>query len=86
MSETTRGSGNSAVASSIEEEVDKMTWATRWGAGTVMDLSTGRNMHTAREGILRNSAVPIGTVDDITVHAGVLLRALYAAACFRGGL
>jgi len=54
--------GNSAVASSIEEEVDKMTWATRWGADTVMDLSTGRNIHTTREWVLRNSAVPIGTV------------------------
>ncbi|WP_194894193.1 phosphomethylpyrimidine synthase ThiC [Catenulispora pinisilvae] len=54
--------GNSAVASSIEEEVDKMVWATRWGADTVMDLSTGRNIHTTREWILRNSPVPIGTV------------------------
>ncbi len=54
--------GNSAVASSIEEEVDKMVWATRWGADTVMDLSTGRNIHTTREWIIRNSAVPIGTV------------------------
>jgi phosphomethylpyrimidine synthase len=54
--------GNSAVASSIDEEVEKMTWATRWGADTVMDLSTGRNIHTTREWILRNSAVPIGTV------------------------
>jgi phosphomethylpyrimidine synthase len=54
--------GNSAVASSIEEEVDKMTWATRWGADTVMDLSTGRNIHTTREWIIRNSPVPIGTV------------------------
>ena len=54
--------GNSAVASSIEEEVDKMTWATRWGADTVMDLSTGRNIHTTREWVIRNSAVPIGTV------------------------
>ena len=54
--------GNSALASSIEEEVDKMTWATRWGADTVMDLSTGRNIHTTREWIIRNSAVPIGTV------------------------
>jgi phosphomethylpyrimidine synthase len=54
--------GNSAVASSIEEEVEKMTWATRWGADTVMDLSTGRNIHTTREWILRNSAVPLGTV------------------------
>jgi phosphomethylpyrimidine synthase len=54
--------GNSAVASSIEEEVEKMTWATRWGADTVMDLSTGKNIHTTREWILRNSPVPIGTV------------------------
>src|SRR5499433_2696014 len=54
--------GNSAVASSIEEEVDKMTWATRWGADTVMDLSTGKNIHETREWILRNSPVPIGTV------------------------
>src|SRR5947199_10733743 len=53
---------NSAVASSIEEEVDKMTWATRWGADTVMDLSTGKNIHETREWILRNSPVPIGTV------------------------
>ncbi len=54
--------GNSAVASSIEEEVDKMTWATLWGADTVMDLSTGKNIHATREWILRNSPVPIGTV------------------------
>ncbi|GAA5048746.1 phosphomethylpyrimidine synthase ThiC [Streptomyces similanensis] len=54
--------GNSAVTSSIEEEVEKMTWATRWGADTVMDLSTGRNIHTTREWVLRNSPVPIGTV------------------------
>jgi phosphomethylpyrimidine synthase len=54
--------GNSAVASSIEEEVDKMTWAARWGADTVMDLSTGRNIHTTREWIIRNSPVPIGSV------------------------
>jgi phosphomethylpyrimidine synthase len=54
--------GNSAVTSSIEEEVDKMTWATRWGADTVMDLSTGRNIHTTREWIIRNSPVPVGTV------------------------
>ena len=54
--------GNSAVASSIEEEVDKMRWSTRWGADTVMDLSTGRNIHTTREWILRNAPVPIGTV------------------------
>jgi len=54
--------GNSAVTSSIEEEVEKMTWAIRWGADTVMDLSTGRNIHETREWILRNSPVPIGTV------------------------
>jgi phosphomethylpyrimidine synthase len=54
--------GNSAVASSIEEEVEKMVWATRWGTDTVMDLSTGRNIHTTREWIMRNSPVPIGTV------------------------
>src|SRR5437867_4411809 len=54
--------GNSAVTSSIEEEVEKMTWAIRWGADTVMDLSTGKNIHETREWILRNSAVPIGTV------------------------
>ena len=54
--------GNSAVASSIAEEVDKLVWATRWGADNVMDLSTGRNIHNTREWILRNSPVPIGTV------------------------
>ncbi len=54
--------GNSAVASSIDEEVEKMTWATRWGADTVMDLSTGNDIHTTREWIIRNSPVPIGTV------------------------
>src|SRR5690349_10153411 len=54
--------GNSAVSSSIGEEVEKMTWATRWGADTVMDLSTGRNIHETREWIIRNSPVPIGTV------------------------
>ena len=54
--------GNSAVASSIEEEVEKMVWAIRWGADNVMDLSTGRNIHNTREWILRNSPVPIGTV------------------------
>ena len=54
--------GNSAVASSVEEEVDKMVWAIRWGADTVMDLSTGKNIHNTREWILRNSPVPIGTV------------------------
>ena len=54
--------GNSAVTSSIEEEVEKMVWATRWGADTVMDLSTGKNIHETREWIVRNSPVPIGTV------------------------
>jgi phosphomethylpyrimidine synthase len=54
--------GNSAVASSIEEEVEKMRWATKWGADNVMDLSTGKNIHATREWIIRNSPVPIGTV------------------------
>ncbi len=54
--------GNSAVTSSVEEEVEKMVWAIRWGADTVMDLSTGRNIHNTREWILRNAPVPIGTV------------------------
>ena len=54
--------GNSVVASSIEEEVEKLTWATRWGADTVMDLSTGKHIHETREWIIRNSPVPIGTV------------------------
>ncbi|WP_148254474.1 phosphomethylpyrimidine synthase ThiC [Aidingimonas lacisalsi] len=54
--------GNSAVTSSIEEEVDKMTWGIRWGADTIMDLSTGTNIHETREWIIRNSPVPIGTV------------------------
>src|SRR5699024_5673878 len=54
--------GNSAVSSSIEEEVEKMTWATRWGADTIIDLSTGKNIHTTREWIIRNSPVPVGTV------------------------
>lgn len=54
--------GNSAVTSSIEEEVDKMVWSTRWGADTIMDLSTGDNIHETREWIIRNSPVPIGTV------------------------
>ncbi|WP_245605562.1 phosphomethylpyrimidine synthase ThiC [Thermicanus aegyptius] len=54
--------GNSAVTSSIEEEVEKMTWAIRWGADTIMDLSTGKNIHATREWILRNSPVPVGTV------------------------
>lgn len=54
--------GNSSVSSSIEEEVEKLVWATRWGGDTVMDLSTGRNIHETREWVLRNSPVPIGTV------------------------
>lgn len=54
--------GNSAVTSSIEQEVEKMTWATRWGADNIMDLSTGKNIHTTREWIIRNSPVPVGTV------------------------
>ena len=54
--------GNSAVTSSINEEVDKMTWGIRWGADTIMDLSTGKNIHETREWIIRNSPVPIGTV------------------------
>src|SRR5215471_9473148 len=54
--------GNSAVASSIEEEVEKMRWGIKWGADTVMDLSTGKNIHATREAILRNAPVPIGTV------------------------
>ena len=54
--------GNSSVTSSIEEEVEKLIWSTRWGADTVMDLSTGRYIHETREWIIRNSPVPIGTV------------------------
>ncbi|HEX7276263.1 MAG TPA: phosphomethylpyrimidine synthase ThiC, partial [Acidimicrobiales bacterium] len=54
--------GNSAVTSSVAEEVEKLTWSTKWGADTVMDLSTGANIHTTREWIVRNSPVPIGTV------------------------
>ncbi|MDT7800702.1 MAG: phosphomethylpyrimidine synthase, partial [Actinomycetota bacterium] len=54
--------GNSAVWSSVEEEVDKMVWATRWGADTIMDLSTGKRIHETREWIIRNSPVPVGTV------------------------
>ncbi|MFM9891081.1 MAG: phosphomethylpyrimidine synthase ThiC [Rickettsiales bacterium] len=54
--------GNSAISSGIAEEVEKMVWATRWGADTIMDLSTGKNIHATREWIIRNSAVPIGTV------------------------
>ncbi|MDP7372242.1 MAG: phosphomethylpyrimidine synthase ThiC, partial [Nitrospinota bacterium] len=54
--------GNSAITSSIEEEVEKMVWAIRWGSDTVMDLSSGKNIHETREWIIRNSPVPIGTV------------------------
>ena len=54
--------GNSAVTSSVAEEVEKMVWSIRWGADTVMDLSTGRNIHNIRDWIMRNSPVPIGTV------------------------
>ena len=54
--------GNSALSSSIHDEVEKLTWSTRWGADTVMDLSTGKNIHETREWIIRNSPVPIGTV------------------------
>ena len=54
--------GNSAVTSSIEEEVEKMVWATRWGGDTIMDLSTGKNIHNTREWVIRNSPVPVGTV------------------------
>src|SRR5690606_20217011 len=54
--------GNSALGSSIQDEVEKMTWAIRWGGDTVMDLSTGKNIHETREWIIRNSPVPIGTV------------------------
>jgi phosphomethylpyrimidine synthase len=75
--------GNSVVTSSIEEEVEKLRWATLWGADTVMDLSTGPNIHETREWIIRNSPVPIGTVpiyqalekvdgvpEDLTLSAG----------------
>jgi phosphomethylpyrimidine synthase len=105
--------GNSAISSSIQEEVEKMQWAIRWGSDTVMDLSTGRNIHQTRETIIRNSPVPIGTVpiyqalekvggkveqlnidvfletleeqaeqgvDYFTIHAGVLLPYIPAAA------
>ena len=57
--------GNSAITSSIQEEVEKMLWATHWGADTVMDLSTGADIHTTREWIIRNSPVPIGTVPNL---------------------
>ena len=54
--------GNSAVTSSVAEEVEKMVWSTRWGGDTIMDLSTGKNIHNIREWIIRNSPVPVGTV------------------------
>ena len=54
--------GNSAITSSIEEEVKKLQWSTLWGADTLMDLSTGKHIHTTREWIMRNSAIPVGTV------------------------
>ena len=62
--------GNSAVTSSIEEEVQKLAWSTMWGADTVMDLSTGDNIHETREWIMRNSPVPLGTVPiyQVTIH------------------
>ena len=63
--------GNSAVRSSIEDEVEKLQWATLWGADTVMDLSTGRNIHETREWIIRNSPVPIGTGELRTIHSRV---------------
>src|SRR5690606_33769951 len=63
--------GNSAVASDVAQEVDKMVWAIRWGADTVMDLSTGRNIHDTREWIIRNSPVPIGNVPIYLAHAKV---------------
>src|SRR6266480_833234 len=74
--------GNSAISSGIAEEVEKMTWAIRWGGDTVMDLSTGKHIHETREWIIRNAPVPIGTVpieqaeqgvDYFTIHAGVRL-------------
>ena len=65
-SAVTSSIGNSAVTSSIEEEVEKMVWSTRWGGDTLMDLSTGKNIHETREWIIRNSPVPIGTVPNST--------------------
>ena len=86
--------GNSAVSSSIDEEVDKLTWATKWGADTVMDLSTGNDIHTTREWILRNSPVPIGTVpmyqalekveDDATKLSWELFRDTVIEQCEQG--
>ena len=75
--------GNSAVTSSIAEEVEKLTWATHWGADTVMDLSTGDDIHTTREWIIRNSPVPIGTVplyqalEKVDGHADELTWEVY---------
>ena len=54
--------GNSAISSSIEEEVEKLQWAAMWGADTLMDLSTGKNIHETREWIMRNASIPVGTV------------------------
>ena len=54
--------GNSTISSTIEEEVEKMIWATKWGSDTLMDLSTGKNIHETREWIIRNSPIPVGTV------------------------
>jgi phosphomethylpyrimidine synthase len=64
--------GNSAVASDVAAEVDKMVWAIRWGADTVMDLSTGRNIHDTREWIVRNSPVPIGTGEVRMIHSRIV--------------
>jgi phosphomethylpyrimidine synthase len=86
--------GNSAVTSSIDDEVEKLTWATKWGADTVMDLSTGNDIHTTREWILRNSPVPIGTVpmyqalekvdDDATKLSWELFRDTVIEQCEQG--
>ena len=66
--------GNSSVSSSIEDEVEKLRWATLWGADTVMDLSTGQDIHETREGIIRNSPVPIGTVPNRLSKVLITLR------------
>lgn len=86
--------GNSAVTSSIDDEVEKLTWATKWGADTVMDLSTGNDIHTTREWIVRNSPVPIGTVpmyqalekvnDDATKLSWELFRDTVIEQCEQG--
>lgn len=86
--------GNSAISSSIDDEVEKLTWATKWGADTVMDLSTGNDIHTTREWILRNSPVPIGTVpmyqalekvdDDATKLSWELFRDTVIEQCEQG--